>query len=593
MGCASKQHVSTSVDSKDLNTQGITSVSKKESKAQYQFIKAEGLFLIEEYENALISFDTVLSYTPNNSAVYFKMSQCHEHLENISDAISYAKKAIAGNSSNVYYHLQLVHLYVQQKDFLNEIETYKKLISDVSNSEEYYLALANRYDEFAVSNKKKSEFHLAQNEVEDREIAKQAKNKYLAFTDSSIATLNKYQKEYVLTGEQFLWKQKMLLSRDLQDQAIKESLHRLQSGHPEMLWNHVNLLYRSKSLSEAIDFLESDESVSVEAIERHKISGILHFLNGDEEIVKKEFRALLSHTKFTTEQKYNSLESILKDDTYGKLIIQLIPEVNKFTNQNLSDPDAKELLADFYAYQKNNAIEARVWYEKVLQNVPERERVYLKLLELDRFLEDHNSVIKHGKLLVRQTEVKPLVYDYLANAYVANKEFLHAIRVIHKGLAEIDDDFGLENDFHLKLIDIHQRAEDWDSVYYYYEKSLEYDINNAIVINDYCRAILENDGDIDVARANGERMIRLFPKNGEYLHTYALVLLKAEEPKRALGYIEEALEREKLNVSIYEDAGDIAKAIGDREKAKTYWSKSLELGNDSARLLQKINKLEE
>ena len=90
---------------------------------------------------------------------------------------------------------------------------------------------------------------------------------------------------------------------------------------------------------------------------------------------------------------------------------------------------------------------------------------------------------------------------------------------------------------------------------------------------------------LDQARDLIGKALKAEPKNAAYLDSMAWVLLKLHQPKAALDYILKAVQfSDEADATLYDHLGDIYAALGQKDKARQAWNKSLSLeANDSIR----------
>ena len=113
-----------------------------------------------------------------------------------------------------------------------------------------------------------------------------------------------------------------------------------------------------------------------------------------------------------------------------------------------------------------------------------------------------------------------------------------------------------------------------------------------MVLNNYSYYLSLEGTDLDKAERMSSKCVELEPGNATYLDTYAWVLYMQGNYTLARFYIEQAMSNDGSdNAVIYEHYGDILFKLGEINLALKNWNKSLELGNDSEQLPQKIEDL--
>lgn len=121
-----------------------------------------------------------------------------------------------------------------------------------------------------------------------------------------------------------------------------------------------------------------------------------------------------------------------------------------------------------------------------------------------------------------------------------------------------------------------------------YEKSLSYNPNNILTLNNYAYFLSECNTELMKAENMSSKTIAAEPQNSTYLDTYAWVLFKQGDLAGAKFYIERALMYSD-DADLLEHYGDILFKLGETEKAVEEWEKSKSKGNSSQNLQNKID----
>jgi len=123
-----------------------------------------------------------------------------------------------------------------------------------------------------------------------------------------------------------------------------------------------------------------------------------------------------------------------------------------------------------------------------------------------------------------------------------------------------------------------------------FEKLINEEPENYMVLNNYSYYLAERGAKLDLAREWSLKAIKNNPDNATFIDTYAWVLFKMNEFEEAEKYILNALEKGGENdPEVNEHAGDIMVALKSYEVAKSYYQKSVILGGERERLEKKID----
>jgi len=135
-----------------------------------------------------------------------------------------------------------------------------------------------------------------------------------------------------------------------------------------------------------------------------------------------------------------------------------------------------------------------------------------------------------------------------------------------------------------------------------YESVLAKMPNNADVLNNVAYVLAENGEDIEKAVQYAKRACEARPNDPGLLDTYAFVLYKSGKQQEALLYVQSAIQQydaQKRDIppDVYEHAGQIQEALGEKGKAMDAYKQALEAGGDnmakpiSERVKSAVNRL--
>jgi tetratricopeptide (TPR) repeat protein len=109
-------------------------------------------------------------------------------------------------------------------------------------------------------------------------------------------------------------------------------------------------------------------------------------------------------------------------------------------------------------------------------------------------------------------------------------------------------------------------------------KRLYMDMPDDPMVMNYLGFILaESDTMLDFADSLVKRALELEPQNPAFLDSYAWVLYRKKEYKKALLYIDMALSAMPDDFLIFDHKGDILYALGEKDDALKFWNRAIEL----------------
>lgn len=122
-----------------------------------------------------------------------------------------------------------------------------------------------------------------------------------------------------------------------------------------------------------------------------------------------------------------------------------------------------------------------------------------------------------------------------------------------------------------------------------YTKALSYNLDNAMVLNNYAYHLSVIGNSLQQALKMAQRATELSPNNATYLDTLAWVYYKLGRYEEAKKVMQQAMSFDKDKSSeLALHYGDILDALGSTFMAQTYWRKALERGADAKIIEQRV-----
>jgi tetratricopeptide (TPR) repeat protein len=122
-----------------------------------------------------------------------------------------------------------------------------------------------------------------------------------------------------------------------------------------------------------------------------------------------------------------------------------------------------------------------------------------------------------------------------------------------------------------------------------YQRALELDPENALVLNNYGYSLSERDMKLHDALNMAKKALEKDPDNGAYLDTVGWIYFKLGDYQKALEYIEKAHAVRK-SIEVTKHLGDVYEKLGMMEKAMSTWRKALEMDRHNPEILRRIRR---
>lgn len=122
-----------------------------------------------------------------------------------------------------------------------------------------------------------------------------------------------------------------------------------------------------------------------------------------------------------------------------------------------------------------------------------------------------------------------------------------------------------------------------------YERSLAYDADNVLVLNNYAYHLAERGEQLERALAMAVRVVALTDNNPTYLDTHAWILYRMGRYAEAKRVQQQAIALDRQgSPELMVHYGDILYALGERFMAETYWRRALEKGYDADEIARRV-----
>jgi Tfp pilus assembly protein PilF len=236
--------------------------------------------------------------------------------------------------------------------------------------------------------------------------------------------------------------------------------------------------------------------------------------------------------------------------------------------------------------------EALLVYDEVLKDQKGNYFIWEQAIFIENMLENNEGVYKRSTEALKYFNDKPLLFLFQGSAAMQLGKNEEAVQSLEKGLKFADNNLPLTVQFYSMLAEAWQNMERHEKSDEYFEKALEIEPENIMILNNYGYYLSLREIELEKAEKMSRITIIAEPDNPTYLDTYAWILHKAGKQEQALEYIERAVRSGGEDDSdILEHYGDILYALERKEEAVKYWKKAMEAGSESEELEEKIRNL--
>lgn len=528
----------------------------------------EGLRLKEkeQHNDAFNAFRFALGIDSTSSAALYELSHYYLYLGKPQDALDALGKAIEYNPDNTDYKMALANLSREAGQYETAIKLYESLTKDYPDRPEIHFYLSEMYLRLQQVDKAIESLDNLENNLGVNEMISLQKYQLYLITQDNANALKEIEK--------------------LSDKFPTEARYIILIGdyYLGMGNNEKALAYYQKAYN-----TDPDNPY-------YFISMANYYERiGDEEMVYKEIENALKNPNIDINIKLDVLSKyfqiIQKDKKDKGLILSLI--------ETLIDqhPQQKELNMIYgeYLLSLNKPEEARFQFQLVTEAQPDNKAAWTQLLAIAVRKNDMDETLKIASDALLHFPQAPEFYFYKGMAYYTKEKYQEALDTFLEAVEVVpDEERKIRSDFYGQIGDLYHQLGDMEKTYEAYDKALEYNKNNVLVLNNYAYFLSLDKKDLDKAERMSAQTVQLEPNNPTYIDTYAWVFFQKGNYSLAKFYIESALSKTQAGVSsdIIEHYGDILYKDGNEEKAVEEWNKALVLkqqeGEDITLLEKKI-----
>ena len=544
-------------------------LSRKDT-INFNYFFAEALKLkmagrVEDIQKALAYYRKCLEVNPYSDASMYQISNISVIGGDYENAILYAKKASEIDPGNIWYQLLLANLYhaIDKKD--STIVVYNNIIEKYPERIDLYFNLAGLHGEYGNIRKALKIYE----ELEK----KYGKNAKISIAKeqiySKVGKVEKAENELMYLIQtypeelRFYGMLAELYSAKDMDEKAKEIYNTIFRKDPDNGLAQLSILefYRKKGeyreVFSILDKIINNKRINIEA----KIEIMISFI--------RDQRELKEHKK-----EVNQALGLLKN---------IYPEDNRI----------RLLYVDYYVRLSRHE-DAAEELRNVVESVKDNYMVWEQLMFVENVLGEYERLYEESIEAIKIFPMAPTLYLFKGIACIENGNEDEAIETLKTGLKIAGENKDLIIQLYSMLGEAYRNKGQNHLSDDAFNKVLEIDKKNLYVLNNYSYYLSLREQKLEKALEMSKICIEKEPESSTYLDTYAWILFKMKNYKKAKKYLELALKNNGSKSSeIVEHYGDILFIIGEKETALEYWEKARQLGKISGELDRKISDVEE
>jgi tetratricopeptide (TPR) repeat protein len=530
---------------------------------QYAFIDANKQMMLGNYDLAKNLFLKCLKINNTDPAVYYKLATISLVEKNIDEALVYARSAVSFNKENQWYNVLLATLFEQKGEIDSAIHTLNYLKNNFPENPEYYIELAI----INQNNKRYEEAINIYNEIES------------AFGISESISLEK-EKLYIALGQR---------------KEARKEIEKLMEFFPSDT-RYIGILadyyMQEKNYEEAKKLYDKILSINPNnGIVRISLA-TYYFDKGDYEESFNNLEKAFENENVESAIKTNILLSVLEQKNKIKLNDYQIEKLTKIViDKHPNDYNAHLLYSDILL-QKQEYELAREELLLVSKEIKDKYILWEQLILVENQLLDFEGMFSTSKEAIEYFPNQAVLYLFNGISAIQIDKNNEAIESLNFGSKLVTSDDPQKVQFYTYLGEAYYNIKEKEKAFSYFEKVLEKEPDNMLILNNYGYYLGELDQDLEKAKEMSYKTVQKEPNNPTYLDTYAWILYKMTDYENAKIYIEKALSSGGItNETLMDHYGDILYKLGNIKEAKDAWNRALELGGDD-KVKMKLSEVE-
>jgi tetratricopeptide (TPR) repeat protein len=550
---------SMSSDNNQLKGSDLT-VPEQQAVEEYYYNGIKAKLIDNDVSKAAENFEKCLLIDKQNTGALYELARINMQMRKYPDAQKMLETATRIDPQNKWYILALVETYSQQSDFSSAILTLRKMAELEPYNFETYLKLSDLY-------------------VMDHQPLK------------AIKVLDEVEQLSGIIPDITDRKRRIYLSIDKFEEAVNE-LQKLCDAYPYNT-DYIKALIDMYSVYDKTDNIIPlyQKILSIDSLDgRAQMVMAEYYRNTRQnELAMQYTEKLIRNPQLDAMNKINYLML-----TYAKE--KITPETRnilmKYTDQLMEVHPANSQVIAFKAdiyYNTGQSDSALQFYIMSLDLDKSNYMIWKKVILI--YFEKKNYT-QAAQFCLQATDyfpTNPEIYFYQAIALMQLKKNSDAAAIFETGVTYVINNKPLLQQYYANMGEVYHALNNNENSDKYYEKALELDPNDALVLNNFAYFLSVRRVRLDDAKKMSERSLQIDPDNPANLDTYGWILYLMNDFEGAEKQISKALVKVPDDPDILEHYGDILFKLGKVDNAVEQWQKAKINGANSPNLDRKIS----
>jgi tetratricopeptide (TPR) repeat protein len=526
------------------------SAYRAKKKFDYFFLEAIRSKENNEHSNAFNALLHAMQIDSTSSVVWAELSDYYLFLQLDSMAVEAMQKAVRFNPGNFDYKVSLADMNREYGNITEAIRLYEELVKTNPDKAELNFHLSNLY-------------------LKSRQI------------DKAINALNDLENNVGMNEAISMQKYKLYLSVGQKENALKE-VEKLSEKFPMEAKYQIftgDFYLEEGEPEKALPYYEKAHTIDPKNPLYVVSMANYYEQKGENEAAAGEIEKALRNSSLDIETQIAILGKYIQNLIQNKKDVESANALFETLMAQHSQEKELNLMYGRFLASQNKWDEARFQFQIVTESNPENMEAWRQLLNVTLRQDSTDEIIKVCDAALILFPEAPEFYFYKSSALYQQQQFEEALSAIEKGIRYVpEENRTLLSTFYGQLGDLYHQTGKREEAYEAYDKSLEYNENNILILNNYAYFLSLDKKQLDKAEMMSSRTLRAQPKNPTYIDTYAWILFQRGNYSLSKFYIENAITNGGGESSdVLEHYGDILFKTGNTGKAVQQWEKALEM----------------
>ncbi|MFK7947795.1 MAG: tetratricopeptide repeat protein [Saprospiraceae bacterium] len=547
----------------------IPAFTQPDNRPSIEIVEIEGLFieakkevLLENFEEALAVYQSIIKKDKTNAAAYYEIAKVYEKLNKPTDAKANAKDAFVNDNTNEWYGAYYADFLGEDGEWQQAADVYEAIISANPKQSEYYyeraylLTKAKKFDKaIEVYNDLETKTGINERSSRHKHTIYNLMGKTTQAAEvleSLIMTFPTESQYYHILAQYY----------DAQGKAgkAKETYKRALKANPE----------------DPVASIALAENMKAEGNEAQYLLGLKPLFNRDEVGIDIKVKELYPYINKLPNVKNGVPEALLE---LSKIMTETHP----------NDAKAFAIYADIL-YYTGNPTDALTQYNKTLELDNSVYSVWEQVLIVNETLGRFDDIIKTSENAMDYFPNQAFVFYMNGLGYNRKGEYEDAIDALEQAMMMSGRDEVMKAKVHSELGISYFGDKDYDSSNENFDAALALDGNSISVLNNYSYYLALQGKDLAKAEEYIKKANKLAANQPTVQDTYGFIFYKKKKYTEAEKWFKKALDNGgNMNFVILEHYGDVLYQLNRTDEAVTYWQKAKSLGSNSKILNKKIS----